>query len=139
MTKIPNLLSDTGTSLDLWGKSLQRARLQGETDYTYRQRLLLRLAEINGIIGAIPPNVEKLAPSAAFASEGSDASAESTDPAQRSSLFVFSRDDLDRMRQMFDCVHDMNPRYLEPADYELAYRIYRALHRRVPSSILNQV
>lgn len=35
--------------------------------------------------------------------------------------------DLDRLRQWFNSLLDLHPRYLEPRDYELADRIHRAL------------
>lgn len=50
-----------------------------------------------------------------------------------------SRDDIDRVRQWFDCVEDVNQRYLEGADYDLARRIYQALGRREPSSITEAI
>lgn len=43
--------------------------------------------------------------------------------------------DIDRCRQWFDSVQDVNPKYLEQADYELAARLYLQLGMRIPSSI----
>ncbi|ENO80316.1 hypothetical protein [Thauera sp. 63] len=43
--------------------------------------------------------------------------------------------DAERMRQWFDAVQDLNPGYLEQADYELAARLYQALGLRIPQSI----
>ena len=43
--------------------------------------------------------------------------------------------DLDRFRQWFDAVQDMNQGYLEKADYQLAQRVYEALGMHVPDSV----
>lgn len=45
----------------------------------------------------------------------------------------------ERMRQWFDAVQDINPGYLEAADYELAARLYESLGLRVPNSIAAQL
>jgi hypothetical protein len=44
-------------------------------------------------------------------------------------------ENLELVRQWFDAVQDMNPAYLEPADYALAKAIYEHLGMRAPSSI----
>lgn len=46
------------------------------------------------------------------------------------------RDDMELCRQWFDAVQDLNPRYLERADYALARRLYTRLGMRVPHAIL---
>jgi hypothetical protein len=46
-----------------------------------------------------------------------------------------ARDDLDLFRQWFDNVQDVNPQYLEAADFQLAARLYNELGMRVPNSI----
>lgn len=46
-----------------------------------------------------------------------------------------SKEDLELCRQWFDNVQDLNPQYLERADYELAHRIYQALGMRPANSI----
>ncbi len=38
-----------------------------------------------------------------------------------------STQERDLIRQWFNCVQDVNPRYLGHADYELAVRIYESL------------
>lgn len=50
----------------------------------------------------------------------------------------FKREDLDLFRQWFDSVQDVNQVFLEPKDYELAARLYKALGLRVPNSIKEQ-
>jgi hypothetical protein len=50
-----------------------------------------------------------------------------------------TQEELDLTRQWFNAVQDLNPKYLEPADYVLAKRIYEALGMRVPSSITENV
>ena len=42
-------------------------------------------------------------------------------------------------KTVFDSLEDLNPEYLEQADYELAYKIYRILNIRVPSSIISHL
>ena len=39
------------------------------------------------------------------------------------------------MRQWFNSTQDLNPDYLEPADYALAAKVHEALGMRVPGSI----
>lgn len=48
-----------------------------------------------------------------------------------------SKDELHLIRQWFDAVQDLNPKYLERPDYLLARRVYEALEMRVPHSIIN--
>jgi hypothetical protein len=47
--------------------------------------------------------------------------------------------ELDLMRQWFDAVQDLNPDYLEAADYEMAAKIYKKLGMRVPNSIADKL
>jgi len=49
--------------------------------------------------------------------------------------FKLSKEDLDLCRQWFNNVQDVNPQYLERADFELAHRIYLALGMRPSNSI----
>lgn len=51
-------------------------------------------------------------------------------------MIGFTKEELDLVRQWFDAVQDLNPAYLEKADYVLAKRVYEALGHRVPSSII---
>ncbi len=46
-------------------------------------------------------------------------------------------EDLERVRQWFDAVQDLNEAFLEQEDYQLAKMIYEKLSMRVPKSILN--
>ena len=46
--------------------------------------------------------------------------------------------DIDRLRQWFDAVQDVSPKYLEPADFDLARRIYERLGMRVPLSLIRE-
>ena len=48
---------------------------------------------------------------------------------------IFTRDELDLIRQWFNAVQDVNPEYLEKPDYALAKRIYGMLDMRIPNSI----
>ncbi len=43
--------------------------------------------------------------------------------------------DLNLLRQWFNAVLDLNPAYLQPADYALAARIHEAMGLRVPASV----
>lgn len=44
-------------------------------------------------------------------------------------------DELHRIREWFDCIQDVNPKYLQKKDYEIALNIYKTLGMRVPNSI----
>lgn len=44
-------------------------------------------------------------------------------------------EEIDRLRQWFDSLQDVNSKYLEQADYELAARLYLKLGMRIPNSI----
>lgn len=46
-------------------------------------------------------------------------------------------DEVNRVRQWFDSVQDCSPEYLEPADCELAARLYQRLGTRVPQSLID--
>lgn len=46
-----------------------------------------------------------------------------------------TNEELDLARQWFNAVQDLNPGYLESADYSLAAKIHEALGVRVPNSI----
>ncbi len=50
-------------------------------------------------------------------------------------LINFGENELNRIREWFDSVQDVNPKYLESKDYDLAKRIYEALGQRVPDSV----
>ena len=47
----------------------------------------------------------------------------------------FTIKELDRIRVLFEAVQDLNSDYLEQEDYEMTYKIYKALKMRVPNSI----
>lgn len=53
--------------------------------------------------------------------------------------FKVTEEEARLFQQWFDCLQDSNPRYLEPSDYVLAERIYRALGMRVPNSITDHL
>ena len=48
---------------------------------------------------------------------------------------IFSKEELNRIRQWFDSLQDTNPKYLEAGDYELARRVYEHLGMRVTNSM----
>lgn len=50
-----------------------------------------------------------------------------------------SSEQLDLIRQWFNAVQDLNPAYLEAADYDLAATIYADLGLRIPSSITSNL
>jgi hypothetical protein len=47
-------------------------------------------------------------------------------------------DDLNRMRQWFNAIRDVNPTYLEPRDYQLAERLHQAIGMEVPKGIADR-
>lgn len=47
-----------------------------------------------------------------------------------------TKEELSLCRQWFGSVQDLNPAYLEEADFELAKKLYEALGMRVPHSVL---
>ncbi len=49
--------------------------------------------------------------------------------------FELTERELDLCRQWFDSVQDVNPSFLQEADYRLAAHIYSELGFRVPNSI----
>lgn len=49
-----------------------------------------------------------------------------------------TRQELELIRQWFDCVHDVNPNFLERQDYLLAKKIYELVGMSVPNSIRNR-
>ena len=50
-------------------------------------------------------------------------------------MIDLNKRELDTIRQWFDCVQDVHPKYLNDIDYRLAIRIYHELGMRVPNSI----
>ena len=52
---------------------------------------------------------------------------------------ILCDDDLNRVRQWFDAVQDINEAFLEQEDYLLAKKIYEKLSMRVPLSILKGI
>ncbi|MED5492724.1 MAG: hypothetical protein VYD45_11465 [Pseudomonadota bacterium] len=50
-------------------------------------------------------------------------------------MISFTREEAELMRQWFNAAQDLNPGYLELADYSLAAKIHEALGVRVPNSI----
>jgi hypothetical protein len=54
-------------------------------------------------------------------------------------LGTFTAEEIDLLRQWFNCVQDLNPRYLAKNDFVLASKIYENLYLRVPDSIIEVV
>jgi len=60
-------------------------------------------------------------------------------PALRSGeVGIWTREEIELMRQWFDSVQDVNPQFLEQKDYDLAVKVYKATGMRVPNSILQR-
>lgn len=52
----------------------------------------------------------------------------------------FDKDELQVLRQWFSSVQDLShPDFLEPKDFILAYKIYKALGWRIPNSISDEL
>lgn len=52
---------------------------------------------------------------------------------------LLTESEIDRVRQWFNSAQDVNPKYLEPADFDLAARIYQILGMRLPDSIRSKM
>lgn len=48
---------------------------------------------------------------------------------------VLDEQELDLVRQWFNALQDLNPKYLEKQDFELAVQIHEALGAKVPLSV----
>lgn len=52
---------------------------------------------------------------------------------------TLSEDELELVRQWFNAVEDMNPKFLELKDYALAKKVLVELGARVPNSMLEKM
>lgn len=51
---------------------------------------------------------------------------------------VIGKKDLHTMRQWFNCIEDVHPKYLEKRDYELVKRVYEALNLPVREGLIEK-